>query len=696
MSGTDFEKLQIILSARDKDLAQAIDRNTKRIAGFANKTDKRLSRVSKKFDQVGQSAKRGLGAFAAGVASLASLNKLRSTVATLDEISNAARLAGVSAEEFQALAYAANTVGVSQEKLADIFKDVNDKVGDFLQTGAGPMADFFENIAPQVGLTADQFRRMSGPDALQAYVGALQQANVSQNEMTFYLEAIASDASALLPILQDNGSEMNRLAQEARDAGIIIDESLIAAAEKGKDKLALMSQVIDAQLSAALVNLVPFLVNAAGGIAAITNAATSFLNMSIYQPELLDADQLKEYASGFQGLERELGAMTQAQAAYNANVKEYGETSEQAQKWATQLADAEGKLSAAVADRKAEQDAGNSAVAQIQSITAQTEAAKEQLRLREMGAGAAERERISREKTAMVERLMANIRTSQGGIADGGQRAQVEAIAAEWEKAQLAASKIVNPIKRAGSATQKTKEKTDAYLEVMARIVALTGDADIASAGFAEIMAEIDALMESGAINGEQYADMIGEVESKFSDAARASRKVESAARDTFVAIVTGSESARDAVAGLLTKLAEMSAESAFNSLFGGSSGFDMLGGLFGGGGGKAKVPKGVPSFDGGGSTGNGSRSGGLDGKGGFMAMLHPKENVIDHTKLGGSAGGGGAGAMHVTIDVVGARGNMEIMDMVNAGTRQALTHYDRAVLPGRVSQIGQDRRRTK
>ena len=46
----------------------------------------------------------------------------------------------------------------------------------------------------------------------------------------------------------------------------------------------------------------------------------------------------------------------------------------------------------------------------------------------------------------------------------------------------------------------------------------------------------------------------------------------------------------------------------------------------------------GAPSMDGGGYTGNGPRSGGLDGKGGFMAMLHPRETVVDHTK-GGSSG---------------------------------------------------------
>ena len=38
-------------------------------------------------------------------------------------------------------------------------------------------------------------------------------------------------------------------------------------------------------------------------------------------------------------------------------------------------------------------------------------------------------------------------------------------------------------------------------------------------------------------------------------------------------------------------------------------------------------------SFDGGGFTGGGARAGGVDGKGGFNAILHPNETVVDHTK---------------------------------------------------------------
>lgn len=43
--------------------------------------------------------------------------------------------------------------------------------------------------------------------------------------------------------------------------------------------------------------------------------------------------------------------------------------------------------------------------------------------------------------------------------------------------------------------------------------------------------------------------------------------------------------------------------------------------------------------FEGGGYTGSGSRSGGVDGRGGFPAILHPNETVVDHSKGGGMGG---------------------------------------------------------
>lgn len=101
---------------------------------------------------------------------------------------------------------------------------------------------------------------------------------------------------------------------------------------------------------------------------------------------------------------------------------------------------------------------------------------------------------------------------------------------------------------------------------------------------------------------------------------------------DLFTSIVDGSMTAREALASLLVQLAKVQMQKGFLGLSQ-TGGFlapvaSALGGALS-----------VPSFAGGGDTGMGARSGGLDGQGGFMAMIHPQETVLDRSK--GQAHGG-------------------------------------------------------
>ena len=57
--------------------------------------------------------------------------------------------------------------------------------------------------------------------------------------------------------------------------------------------------------------------------------------------------------------------------------------------------------------------------------------------------------------------------------------------------------------------------------------------------------------------------------------------------------------------------------------------------------------------FNGGGYTGNAPRVGGVDGQGGFMAILHPQETVIDHTKPLMTKGSMNANTAPVNITVI-------------------------------------------
>lgn len=230
--------IAINVTADIAPLTMAMKQGAKSVSDFG----KRTKRVGYQMKRFGDSAKRVgarmslvSGAFAA--AGLAAFSLAKGTADAGKEIINLSKVSGTSTDRFQRMAAASQTVGIEQEKLADILKDVNDKVGDFMQTGGGPMADFFENIAPKVGVTADEFKNLSGPDALQLYYSSLKKANLSQSEMTFYMEALASDATMLSPLLAKNGEEMTRLGNAAAEAGGVLDGKALAASKKFSDEM---------------------------------------------------------------------------------------------------------------------------------------------------------------------------------------------------------------------------------------------------------------------------------------------------------------------------------------------------------------------------------------------------------------------------------------------------------------------------
>lgn len=188
---------------------------------------KRNAEIAKSFDDLAKGVGVAIGAIPAALTAL-----VVHSASVAKEISNQAALAGLGTTEFQKYAAGAKSVGIEQDKLADIFKDTNDKLGDFANTGGGALKDFFTNIAPKVGVTADSFKKLNSKDALALYVTSLEKANVNQQEMTFYMEAIANDSTALVPLLRNGGKAFDELGAAAEAAGVVMDEGTIAAAKQ--------------------------------------------------------------------------------------------------------------------------------------------------------------------------------------------------------------------------------------------------------------------------------------------------------------------------------------------------------------------------------------------------------------------------------------------------------------------------------
>ncbi len=119
----------------------------------------------------------------------------------------------------------------------------------------------------------------------------------------------------------------------------------------------------------------------------------------------------------------------------------------------------------------------------------------------------------------------------------------------------------------------------------------------------------------------------ITEEETRVADLANT---IGSAMEDSLMSMVDGTKSVKDAfrdmaadiVRHLYKVLVVQQMINAFGGMMSGSSNASI-----------AKIGGALESYDNGGYTGNGPRSGGLDGKGGFMAIMHPRETVVDHTK---------------------------------------------------------------
>ncbi|QNX27997.1 transglycosylase SLT domain-containing protein [Acinetobacter seifertii] len=181
-----------------------------------------------------------LGGAIAGLSIANLVSYSEKVIQTGSDIQRFSKLANASVKDFQYFSKGAESAGISMESFADKMKDMQDRIGDFQQTGGGPLADFFENIAPRVGVTIQQFQKLSGPDALQLFYNSIEKAGASTNDMKFYMEAIISDSSLLIPLLENGGKGFKEYGEAAKKAGAIMTDELAANLAEAKKQMMLM------------------------------------------------------------------------------------------------------------------------------------------------------------------------------------------------------------------------------------------------------------------------------------------------------------------------------------------------------------------------------------------------------------------------------------------------------------------------
>lgn len=245
-------------------------------------------------------AATAFGAAVAGVSIGSMVAFADQTIQTGSEIKKFAQLANTSVRDFQFYAKGAETAGISMESFADKMKDMQDRIGDFQQTGGGPLADFFENIAPLVGVTIQQFQKLSGPEALQLYYNSLEKVGASQNDMKFYMEAIISDSSLLLPLLKNGGEMFKFWGDAAERANAIMSDEMIETLALAKINLQLLNLQWDGLKATLVNNVVPVVQVVADNmdnVKAVAFALTAAMAVKLVPTVIATSIQLAQLAA---------------------------------------------------------------------------------------------------------------------------------------------------------------------------------------------------------------------------------------------------------------------------------------------------------------------------------------------------------------------------------------------------------------
>ncbi|HBW6064044.1 TPA: phage tail tape measure protein, partial [Klebsiella pneumoniae] len=202
-----------------------------KVGGFVSGMDK-AERASAKWskqvqDDVAKSsaALAGIGAaaIAAGLAVGASgFQLLKSTSRQIAETDRWAKSLQLSTQELLAWQFAAEKAGVSGDQMADIFKDIGDKIGDAVLNKSGEAVDALNAL----GLSAEKLSKVSPDKQLLAIGESLEEISTNA-EKTTILESLGNDLSKLLPLFDNNNQKLKQFIDLAKDYGVAPDASSI-------------------------------------------------------------------------------------------------------------------------------------------------------------------------------------------------------------------------------------------------------------------------------------------------------------------------------------------------------------------------------------------------------------------------------------------------------------------------------------
>ncbi|MGS4234603.1 phage tail tape measure protein [Serratia marcescens] len=217
MASKSLGTLTIDLIAKIGGFVSGMDKAERASDKWSKKVQKDVADSSKALAGIATAAQAA--ATAAGVAGFQLLKSTSEQVANTDKW---AKSLNISTQELLAWQFAAEKAGLSGENMADIFKDLSDKIGDAVLNKSGEAVDALNAL----GLSAEKLAKASPDKQMLAIGDSLGKINTNAAKINI-LESIGNDLSKLLPLFDNNNEKLKQFIQLAKDYGVAPDPSSI-------------------------------------------------------------------------------------------------------------------------------------------------------------------------------------------------------------------------------------------------------------------------------------------------------------------------------------------------------------------------------------------------------------------------------------------------------------------------------------
>lgn len=210
MAGKSLGTLTIDLIARTGGFVQGMDKAERSSQKWRDNVKKDAAAVGASLAAVGTAA----AAAAIGVGA-AGISLVKNTSEQITATDRWAKSLKMSTQDLLSWQFAADKAGLTGDNIADIFKDINDKVGDAVLNKSGEAAQALDTL----GLSAEKLAQQSPDKQLMAISEALQKIP-SQAGKTNILESLGNDLSKMLPLFDNNNEKLKQFIQLSKDFGV--------------------------------------------------------------------------------------------------------------------------------------------------------------------------------------------------------------------------------------------------------------------------------------------------------------------------------------------------------------------------------------------------------------------------------------------------------------------------------------------